>query len=158
VYPVSKLKTTEYLYRYQQIDWDEDKVYRYLDKLHSTQKERVQKISYEHRLGLLVGQPQIIFYDVTTLYFEIEGEDKLRRTGFSKEGKHQNPQIVLGLLISKNRYPLAYDIFNGSQFEGHTMLPIIQSFKEKYRLDNLVIVADAGLLSKANIGLLVANK
>ena len=154
VYPTSKLKTTEYLYRYQQIDWDENKIYRYLDKLHNSQKELVQQISYDHTVKILKGKPQIIFYDVTTLYFEIEREDDLRQTGFSKEGKHQNPQIVVGLLVSSNGYPLAYDIFKGNQFEGHTLLPVIESFKQKYQLSNLIIVADAGLLSKPNIELL----
>jgi len=93
----------------------------------------------------------VVFYDVTTLYFEIDQEDDLRKTGFSKEGKHQNPQIVLGLLVSKNGYPLAYDIFEGNKFEGHTMLPVLDSFKEKYRLGQMVIIADSGLLSNTNI-------
>lgn len=157
VYPSSKLKTTEYLYRYQQIDWDENKVYRYLDKLHKTQKELVQQISYNHTVQILQGEPQVIFYDVTTVYFEVEQEDDLRRTGFSKEGKHQNPQIVLGLLVSKNGYPLAYDIFEGSKFEGHTLLPVIEKFRKKYNLEKLVVVADAGLLSHANVELLIQN-
>lgn len=158
VYPSSKLKTTEYLYRYQQIDWDENKVYRYLDKLHKTQKELVQQISYQHTVSLLKGDPQIVFYDVTTVYFEVEREDELRKTGFSKEGKHQNPQIVLGLLVSKNGYPLAYDIFEGNKFEGHTLLPIVDGFKAKYNLQKLVVVADAGLLSSTNIELLISKQ
>lgn len=92
-----------------------------------------------------------MFYDVTTLYFEIDREDELRKTGFSKEGKHQNPQIVLGLLVSKNGYPLAYEIFEGNKFEGHTMLPILAAFKAKYSLEQLVVIADSGLLSTTNI-------
>jgi transposase len=151
VYPSSKLKTTEYLSRFQQIYWDENRVYRYLDKLYNTQKQIVQKISYEHTVKVLNGEPQIVFYDVTTIYFEIEKDDDLRQTGFSKDGKHQNPQIVLGLLVSKDGYPLTYEIFKGSQFEGKTMLPIIKSFQEKYHLKKPIIVADAGLLSKENI-------
>lgn len=158
VYPTSKLKTTEYLYRYHQLNWDENKVYRYLDKLYNTQKELVQQISYQHTVKILGTQPQVIFYDVTTVYFEVEQEDELRQTGFSKEGKHQNPQIILGLLVSKGGYPLAYDIFDGKKFEGHTLLPIINSFKEKYQLEQLVVIADAGLLSNENIKLLIKNK
>lgn len=57
----------------------------------------------------------MVFYDVTTLYFEIDDEDELRKTGFSKEGKHQHPQIVLGLLVSVDGYPLAYEIFEGNK-------------------------------------------
>lgn len=157
-FPKSKLKTTEFLYRYKQIEWNEDQLYRYLDKLHYSQKELVQQISYTHTLELFKKNIGIVFYDVTTLYFEIDQEDELRKTGFSKEGKHQNPQIVLGLLVSKNGYPLAYEIFEGNKFEGHTMLPIIEAFKHKYNLKQLVIIADSGLLSSANIDELIAKK
>ncbi|HYF70050.1 MAG TPA: IS1634 family transposase [Ohtaekwangia sp.] len=150
-FPKSKLKTTEYLLRYKQIDWDEDHIYRYLDKLHNSQKELVQQISYTHTRKILKDEISVVFYDVTTLYFEIDLEDDFRKTGFSKEGKHQHPQIVLGLLVSKKGYPLAYDIFEGNKFEGHTMLPVIESFRKKYNLKNLVIIADSGLLSKSNI-------
>jgi len=150
-FPKSKLKTTEYLFRYKDIDWDEDRLYRYLDKLHNKQKELVQQISFKHTLGLLKNNIGVVFYDVTTLYFEIDEEDELRKTGFSKEGKHQSPQIVLGLLVSKNGYPLAYEIFEGNKFEGHTMLPVIETFKSKYNLTQLIIIADSGLLSNTNV-------
>lgn len=153
-FPVSKLKTTDYLSKYQFLSIDVQVVYRYLDKLYKEQKDFVQQISYQHTLSVLGNRVSIVFYDVTTIYFEAESEDDLRRTGFSKDGKHQHPQIVLGLLVSKGGYPLAYDIFNGNQFEGHTMLPVINTFREKYDLDKLVVVADAGLLSKENIELL----
>lgn len=151
VYPKSKLKTTEYFYRYQQKEYSEDDIYRYMDKLHSTQKELVQEISFNHTQTILGQEISVVFYDVTTIYFEVDNEDELRKTGFSKEGKHQNPQIVLGLLVSKNGYPLAYDVFEGNKFEGHTMLPIIDVFKSKYNLNQLVIIADSGLLSSNNI-------
>ena len=158
VYPKSKLKTTEYLYRFAQKSYSEDEVYRYMDKLYDTQKEIVQNISYEHTLKILPKGIQIVFYDVTTVYFETDYEDDLRKTGFSKEGKHQNPQIVLGLLVSEGGYPLAYDIFEGKQYEGHTMLPIINGFRKKYNLEKLVVVADSGLLSNDNINVLIANQ
>jgi transposase len=151
VFPVSKLKTTDYLQKYHGITVDEDAIYRYLDKLYTTQKQTVQQISYRHTRKVLGGQIQLVFYDVTTLYFEIDSEDDLRKTGFSKEGKHQHPQIMLGLLVSEGGYPLAYEIFQGNTFEGHTMLPVLDVFKERYNLDKLVIIADSALLSKANI-------
>lgn len=150
-FPRSKLKTTEYLLRYKRIDWDEDQLYRYLDKLYTTQKELVQQISYNHTRQILNNEISMVFYDVTTLYFEIDDEDALRKTGFSKEGKHQHPQIVLGLLVSKKGYPLAYEVFEGNKFEGHTMLPVVERFRKKYNIAQLIIVADSGLLSKSNI-------
>lgn len=118
VYPKSKLKTTEYLYRYGQKNYSEDDIYRYMDKLFDTERERVQQISYRHTQSILGNDVSVVFYDVTTVYFEIDNEDELRRTGFSKEGRHQSPQIVLGLLVSKNGYPLAYDIFEGTSSRG----------------------------------------
>ena len=99
----------------------------------------------------------IVFYDVTILYFEFEQEDILRKTGYSKDGKHQCPQIVLGLLVSTGGYPLAYEIYQGNKFEGDTMLPVINLFKRRYKLQNLIIVADAGLLSNKNIEALQQN-
>jgi hypothetical protein len=110
VFPLSKLKTSEYLLRYHQIAVDISQIYRYLDKLVNVQKELIQKISYEHTLKLFDGKLSVVFYDVTTLYFEASDEDDLRKTGFSKDGKHSNPQIVLGLLVSMHGYPLAFDI------------------------------------------------
>ena len=150
-YPVSKLKTSDYLNKYKNIDIPVQQIYRYLDKLHQSQKELVQQISYQHTLKVLNGVISVVFYDVTTLYFQIDNEDEIRKRGFSKEGKHQNPQIVLGLLVSLDGYPLAFDIFEGNKFEGYTMLPITDAFKEKYKLKKLIIVADSGLLSGQNI-------
>ena len=150
-YPVSKLKTTDYLFKYKGITIDVESIYRYLDKLNSKQKELIQEISYSHTLQVLNNEISLVFYDVSTLYFEIEQEDELRKTGFSKDGKHQNPQIVLGLLVSVGGYPLAYELFEGNKFEGHTMLPVIDTFKTKYNIKELVVIADAGLMSNDNI-------
>ena len=86
VYPKSKLKTVEYLYRYSQKQYSEDDIYRYLDKLYNTQKGKVQQISFEHTYSSIEGQISVVFYDVRTIYFEIVNEDELRKTGFSKEG------------------------------------------------------------------------
>lgn len=158
VYPVSKLKTTDYLLKYRGVETSVYSIYRYLDKLHSEQIERVKSISLDHTLGLLGSRFSVVFYDVTTLYFEAADEDDLRKTGFSKDGKHQHPQIVLGLLTSQNGYPLDYDIFEGNKYEGDTLLPVIEHFERKHRPGELIIVADAGLLSKKNISLLKEKK
>jgi len=98
-FPLSKLKTIEYLYRYQGIVLDVDAIYRFLDKLNSKLKEQAEQIAFTHTQKVLGGNIRIVFYDMTTLYFEASDEDDLRKTGFSKDGKHQNPQIYLGLLV-----------------------------------------------------------
>jgi hypothetical protein len=116
VYPSSKLKTVDYLYRYQGITVDVDKIYRFLDMLNDRYKETVERIAFEYSKNIL-GSITVVFYDMTTLYFESEDEDDLRKIGFSKDGKFQNPQIMLGLLVGENGYPIGYDIFEGNTFE-----------------------------------------
>ena len=133
-YPGSKLKTVEYLLRHHQLFYEIDAVYRYLDKVNSKYKELLQDISYQHTLRLFNGLLSVVFYDVTTLYFEASEEDDLRKIGFSKDGKNQHPQIVLGLLVSTQGYPLAFEMFEGNRFEGQTMLPVIEKFKARYSL------------------------
>ncbi len=110
-----------------------------------------------HTERLFGGSIGVLFYDVTTLYFEADYEDGLRKAGFSKEGRHSNPQIILGLLVSLGGYPLAYCIHEGNKYEGHTMLPTINGFVAKYGLENFVVVADSGLMNSANIAELEAH-
>ena len=126
--------------------------------MHSTQKRKVEQISYKHTLKILGNDIQVVFYDVTTLYFKIKNEDEIRKPDFSKDGKHQNPQIVLGLLVSAGGYTLAYEMYKGNKYEGDTMMLILNAFKHKYKLKDLVVVADAGLMSNKNIESLELNK
>ena len=157
VYPGSKLKTIDYLRRYQDIELTKDDIYRFLDKLNTRYKEILEKISFAYTQRVLKGTINVVFYDMTTLYFESEAEDDLRKTGFSKDGKHQHPQIYLGLLVGMNGYPIGYEIFEGNTYEGHTLIPVLKIFEEKFNLTKPVVVADAGLLSNDNIKFLVAE-
>ena len=153
--PMSKLATVEYLKSYYDEDVNLNHIYRYMDKLYNTQMEQVQKISVEHTRKNLGGRIGLMFYDVTTLYFETAQTDALREPGFSKDGKTAESQIVLGLLVSEDGYPLSYSLFNGKQYEGFTMLPMIDDFKQRFTLgENIVVVADSGLMSKTNVTLL----
>jgi len=152
--PKSKVATVDYLKRYFDEDVNLNKIYRYMDTLYNTRRELIQQISVEHTRKLLGGRIGIVFYDVTTLYFETAREDALRSPGFSKDGKTAESQIVLGLLVSRDGYPLSYNVFNGSQYEGRTMIPIIDDFVQRFSLTDFIVVADAGLLSRKNIVLL----
>ncbi len=153
--PMSKKATVDYLRRHFKDDVSLQKIYRYMDKLQDTQKARVQEISVRHTQRLFGGNIGILFYDVTTLYFETTNKDELRNNGFSKDGKNANPQVVLGLLVSRGGYPLSYALFNGAQFEGYTMIPIVDDFVQRYNLgSDFVVIADAGLMSDKNIKLL----
>jgi len=124
--PASKAGTVDYLKSYFDEDLELHKIYRYLDRLYNTLRDRIQQISVEHTRKILGGHIGLVFYDVTTLYFESDHSDDLRERGFSKDGKHSQPQVVLGLLVSREGYPLSYSIFNGSQYEGRTMIPVVE--------------------------------
>jgi transposase len=150
-FPLSKLKTVEYLYRYQGIQLEINSVYRFLDKLNSKLKEQVEQIVFNHTKKVLGGNIGVVFYDMTTLYFEASDEDDLRKTGFSKDGKHQHPQIFLGLLVASGGYVIGYDIYEGNTYEGDTLIPFIENISRKFKLNRPVVIADSGLLSKKNI-------
>jgi transposase len=156
-HPGSKLKAIDYLQRFLGVYKSISEIYRFLDRLNSQLKVQVEQIAFEHTKGVLGGEISIVFYDLTTLHFEAADEDDLRRTGFSKVGKHKNPQIYLGLLVGLQGFAIGYDIFEGNIYEGHTLLPTIQKFEERYNLNRPVIIADAGLLNKDNIRMLEAN-
>jgi hypothetical protein len=152
--PSSKAGTVDYLKSYFDEDLELHRIYRYLDRLYNTLQGKIQQISVEHTRKILGGHIGLVFYDVTTLYFESDYSDELRERGFSKDGKHAQPQVVLGLLVSRDGYPLSYSLFNGSQYEGRTMLPIVEDFVRRFNLDDFVVVADSGLMNKTNISLL----
>jgi transposase len=157
-HPGSKLKTTDYLYRYQGISYQVNTIYRFLDCLCCKKEEQgegiktqVEAITWQHTRKIMKEKIQVVFYDMTTLYFEASDEDDLRKTGFSKDGKHHCPQIYLGLLVTLGGNPIGYQIFEGNIFEGHTFIPVLQAMEKKYSLGKPVVIADSGLLSKKNI-------
>lgn len=149
-YPVSKLKTVDYLHRYRGIQKTVDEIYLFLDRLADRHKGQAEAIAYEYSKRRL-GQISVVFYDMTTLYFEAEDEDDFRKIGFSKDGKFQHPQIMLGLLVGERGLPIGYDIYEGNTFEGKTLLPFLENIQRKHGFDKPVVVADAGLLSKHNL-------
>ncbi len=128
-----------------------------MDKLNNRLKDKVEQIAFAHTLSVLEGKISVVFYDMTTLYFEASDEDDRRKTGFSKDGRHQNPQIFIGLLVGLGGYAIGYDIFEGNTYKGHTLIPFLEKISRKFNLDKPVVVADAGLLSKENIKALKAN-
>ena len=153
-HPGSKLQLSEYLRENNRQEISADNIYYFLDKLNSKYKQQVEDISFAYTRKLLNGKIGIVFYDMTTIYFESSQPDELRMTGFSKDGKHQHPQIFLGLLVGRNGYPIGYDIFEGGIYEGHTLIPILEKFEKRFNFEKPIVVADAGLLSNENISIL----
>ena len=150
VYPTSKLKTVDYLYRYQGRTVSADRIYMFLDRLDERYVQQVRKIASNHSHKILKNI-SVVFYDMTSLYFEAEDEDDLRKIGYSKDGKFQNPQIMLGLLVGENGYPIGYDIFEGNTFEGKTLLPVLKRIQKEHEFGRPVVVTDAAMLSEDNL-------
>ncbi len=98
------------------------------------------------------GGLSLLLYDVTTLYFEAESEDDLRKVGYSKE-RRVDPQIVVGLLVDRTGFPLEIGCYEGNTAETTTIVPIVTSFIERHGLNgaSMVVAADAGMLSASNL-------
>lgn len=96
-----------------------------------------------------LGPASLVLYDVSTLYFEADAGDGFREPGFSKE-RRLEPQITIGLLTDASGFPLMVNVFEGNKAETTTMLPTIHAFMAAHRLSNVTVVADAGMVSKAN--------
>src|SRR5690625_4901865 len=111
-------------------------------------RDQVATACFTHALSS--GDVSLVLYDVTTLYFEAENEDELRKVGYSKE-RRVDPQIVVGLLVDRRGFPLEIGCFEGNKAETATIIPIIKQFKQRHDLADMVVVADAGMLSASNL-------
>jgi len=101
---------------------------------------------------------RLVFYDVTTLYFESTARSGIRDFGFSKDHRPIQTQIVVGLVVNPQGFPLYFDVFTGRTFEGHTFLPVVQNIRRLLGNPKLVVIADAAMISQANIDLLVQHR
>ena len=111
-------------------------------------REQVATACFKHATS--TGDVSLCLYDVTTLYFEAEKEDALRKVGYSKE-RRVDPQIVVGLLVDRAGFPLEIGCYEGNTAETTTIVPIVKAFQDRHNLTDMVIVADAGMLSATNL-------
>lgn len=149
-HPASKLRSLEFLQVYFGIKHNRKTFYKIapkcIDLKYLVQSKVTQFAKNEYSFNF-----DVVFYDVTTLYFETFEEDELRKNGFSKDNKSQQPQILIALMVTKEGFPIAYEIFSGNTFEGHTIIPVITQFVKNNKVDQLTIVADAAMISMKNI-------
>ena len=152
--PVSKRQTffnqDEYIgFGDEEIDLQH--FYRTMDLL-STHQELLKEHLFTQQQDLFSQTLDVVFYDVTTLYFDSQKEDEnsIRQKGYSKDGKAHKNQVVLGLLVDKMRNPLTYNIYRGNTYEGGTMIDALKDIKQKYNIDNVIAVADSAMIDKDN--------
>jgi transposase len=148
--PASKLRSIELIETYFGIQHRRQNYYKEAKMWFSLKNQVLEKVNdfAKKEYGF---DYSLLFYDVTTLYFETFEGDDLRKTGFSKDSKSQQPQILVGLMVSKEGFPLAFDIFPGNTFEGHTILPVVKALIQKNNVKQFTVVADAAMISAENI-------
>jgi transposase len=123
-----------------------NQIYRSLDSL-ANDAPQIKKHLYEQ------GQhcPEVALFDVTSLYYESQKPDLIRDFGFSKDGKINEVQIILCMVVDTQGSPISYEIFAGNTFEGSTLLPMLAQFKEQFNIKKVLIVADRGIGSRVNL-------
>jgi transposase len=154
VEPTSKIDTLRVLADLGVDPIDQNKLYRSLAKAASLDyRKTISQVCFEHvgRTGLI-----LVLYDVTTLYFEVQQEDEYRKPGMSKE-RRLEPQIIIGLLVDQNGFPLGLQSFEGNKAETKTILPVIQDFLMQNGLTKTTIVADAAMMSASNLAALAES-
>jgi len=157
--PASKRESHEVLTEQFGRDYSLRTVYRRLKvAMESNLKETFQNALIQFAKDGLNDPLKLVFYDVTTLYFESGTKGGLRDTGFSKEHRPLDSQIVVGLVVNRQGFPLYFDVFNGKTFEGHTFIPVIEQIRTLLGQAELVVVADAAMISQENIQQLHSKK
>ncbi|HJZ23987.1 MAG TPA: IS1634 family transposase [Candidatus Babeliales bacterium] len=156
-YPSSKRGAVEKLRDAFGISLNLDHVYQMMDKIDEAFCERIQQRSLLATLRLTGEKLKILFYDATTLYFESFTEDDLKQNGYSKDMKFNQPQVLLALFVTTGGLPVGYELFPGATYEGHTLKPILEKLKNRYQIDEMIFVADRGMLSDDNLVYLGEN-
>lgn len=153
VEPTSKLDSLRVLVDLGVEPINRNRLYRCLVKAASQDYRRqISQACFEHVQG---DGLTLLLYDVTSLYFEIQEEDEYRKSGLSKE-RRLEPQIIIGLLVDRNGFPLGLQSFEGNKAETRTILPVLEAFQAQHGVSRVTVVADAAMLSSSNLEALSA--
>ncbi len=150
----SKLAHARRLSKDAGVDVPVEKLYRMMDALTEDRIAQLKKLVSEETTGLLGGTLKVLFFDVTTLSFASEASDALRKKGFSKDGKPQKVQVVLALIQTKEGLPVTYELFPGNTADVKTLEPAMKRLRNTFDLDQMIVIADSGMLSSENLALL----
>ena len=148
--PLSKRASVSDIRRRKDKRLDLDRVYRMMDKVYA-RREVLRERVCRKTLSLFKERIDVVFFDVTTLYFESFVSDELRSPGFSKDNKVKEVQVVLALMTTESGLPVGYELFSGNTFEGSTLIETMDRMSEGYELRDIYLVADRGMFSKGNI-------
>ncbi|NOZ36039.1 MAG: IS1634 family transposase [Chlorobi bacterium] len=149
--PASKRQTARMLSEEYGINTQLTSIYRMMDFIDNQTIEKIQEKAFLYTKQLRGENLDVVFYDCTSLYFESFQQEGLMQNGFSKDGKFNQAQIILSILVTKQGLPVGYQVYSGNTFEGNTLEDAIKLIKEKYTIDEVIFVADSGLISHKNI-------
>jgi len=149
--PSSKRSTARLLSEEYGINTQLTSIYRMMDFIDDQAIEKIQQKAYLYTKQLRGEELDVVFYDCTSLYFESFQEEGLLQNGYSKDGKFNQAQIILSILVTKQGLPVGYQIYSGNTFEGNTLEDAIELIKKKYKIGEVIFVADSGLISHKNI-------
>ncbi len=148
--PTSKRQSVKDLDADRDIGLNLDKVYRMMDKAYEN-RDRIKGRIATATKDLLSGIVDVAFFDVTTLYFESFTSDDLRSSGFSKDGKFKETQVMLALITTAEGLPLGYELFPGNSYEGNTLISSIEALEAQYNLSDISVIADRAMFTKKNL-------
>ena len=148
--PSSKRESLNFLNEFMGKDHSLDSLYKQIVKYDESKKQNLEKQIMEIAKKEFGFDFSFVLYDVTTLYFESFKDYDFQKPGFSKDHKANQPQVVVGLVVTKDGLPLSYQIWKGNTFEGHTFIPLLKAFKHIHKIEKLTVVADSAMLSKIN--------
>lgn len=153
--PSSKHRTAALLEQDFAISIPLDRIYRMMDGLYK-ERERAQDRVFEATAGLFPGKVDVLFFDVTTLYFESVEADELRDFGFSKDQQFQSVQVVLALATTEHGLPVGYKLFPGNTGEVGTLMNCLEAWKKRIEIGRVLLVADRAMMSDDNLDALEA--
>lgn len=156
--PLSKRATVEKLGSEYGINMSLQSVYDMMDKLDDKKTDKIKDISTTAVRGILQEKVDVLFYDCTTLYFESFVQDGFKENGYSKDHKFNQSQVLLSLIVSSEGLPIGYEVYPGSQYEGHTVTDAIESIQKRYDVKRVIFVADSGMISQKNLKALEGKK
>jgi len=148
--PDSKRATSRFMDEEFDIKIPVQKIYRMMDLLSDIEGKIKQTVA-QKTWAIFEEEVDVLFFDVTTLYFESIERDELRNFGFSKDCKFNQSQVMLALVTTHEGLPISYQLFPGNTFEGHTLLHMVKELKESFKVSKITLVADRGMFTRDNL-------
>src|SRR4030043_2489276 len=145
--PLSKSAAFNWKEKVYGEDWDQlelQYLFRSMDII-ADHQDMLERSFFEKTRSLFKSPVNIVFYDLTTIYFESQQADALKKYGYSKDNKTDCVQVVIGLVINQDGLPISYHLFPGNTYEGKTVVPVLNKLKKDFLLEKIIFVGDKAI-------------